>query len=44
MSLVESSLHTRFAAKRVKGEWFELDSNDLRVIARLLPSKIEVKQ
>ena len=29
---------------RVKGEWFELDSNDLRVIARLLPSKIEVKQ
>lgn len=43
MSLVESSLHTRFAAKRVKGEWFNLDSNDLRVIARLLPNAQGVK-
>ena len=40
MSLVESSLHTRFADKRVKGEWFNLDSNDLRVIARLLPNAL----
>lgn len=37
MKRVEKSLHTRFAQKRVKGEWFDLTASDLRVIARMLP-------
>lgn len=44
MTRTEKSLHTRFREKRVKGEWFDLSVSDLRVIARLLPSKIEVKR
>ncbi len=39
MTQVEQSLHTRFCAKRVKGEWFDLTASDLRVIARMLPKE-----
>lgn len=44
MKHTERTLHTRFSAKRVKGEWFNLSAGDLRAIARLLPSKIEVQR
>ncbi|SFG68368.1 GIY-YIG nuclease family protein [Neptunomonas qingdaonensis] len=31
----ESSLHRKFSAKRTEGEWFDLDSNDLKYISSL---------
>lgn len=33
MRVEERILHTMFAEKKVRGEWFKLDTNDLRVIA-----------
>ena len=44
MAHIEKTLHARFAEKRVKGEWFNLNSSDLRAIAGVLPNKIEVKR
>ncbi len=33
MRIAETYLHHKFAHKRVRGEWFDLDSDDLREIA-----------
>jgi hypothetical protein len=33
--LLESQLHERFAAKRVRGEWFRLDEEDLAFLREL---------
>jgi len=32
---VEKEIHRRFQAKRVKGEWFELNEADVEYIRRL---------
>jgi hypothetical protein len=35
MAALERSLHVRFAGKRVRGEWFELDEDDVNWIKSL---------
>ena len=35
MAALEQSLHKRFAEKRVKGEWFELNEDDIEYIRSL---------
>ncbi len=35
---VEKQLHTAFASKRVRGEWFELSPDDLSIIRQLMES------